>query len=199
MRLAFALLLLSSCSSTPAPETGNTGPGPAAILQFYASPGVIARGDKALLCYGVEGAASVRLEPAVEDIAPSRARCVEAKPRATAKYTLYAKNSAGAEISKEIEVIVDPKLQSETAKAGQGGLILFFTPLAPKVAKGTQATMCYGVKGAVSVSLTPPVQVLKPSDKLCFQTRPDVTTTYTLTATSATGAKDTETVRIAVE
>ena len=199
MRLAFALLLLSSCSSSRAPETRNTGPVPAAILQFYASPGVIAKGDKALLCYGVEGAASVRLEPAVEDIAPSRARCVEAKPGATAKYTLYAKNSAGAEISKEIEVVVDPKLQSEAAKAGQGGLILFFTPLAPKVAKGTQATMCYGVKGAVSVSLTPPVQVLKPSDKLCFQTRPDVTTTYTLTATSATGAKDTETVRIAVE
>jgi hypothetical protein len=180
-------------------EPKPSGPSPAAILQFYASPGVIAKGDKALLCYGVEGAASVRLEPAIEDITPSRARCVEAKPEATAKYTLLAKNSAGAEISKEIEVVVDPKLQSEKAKAGQGGLILFFTPLAPKVAKGAQATLCYGVKGAVSVSLNPPVQVLKPSDKLCFQTRPEVTTTYTLTATSASGAKDTESLRIAVE
>lgn len=199
MRYAFALLFLSSCTSTSLPEQKKTGPAPAAIQQFYASPGVIAKGDKTLLCYGVEGAASVRLDPAIEDIAPSRARCVEAKPEATAKYTLYAKNSEGAEVSKEIEVIVDPNLKSETAKAGQGGLILFFTAMAPKVAKGMPATLCYGVKGAVSVSLTPPVQTLKPSDKLCFQARPEATTNYTLTATSASGGKDTETVRISVE
>jgi hypothetical protein len=161
---------------------------------------VIAKGDKALLCYGVQGAASVRLDPAVEEIAPSRARCVEAKPETTAKYTLYVKNAAGVEISKEIEVVVDPKLPRETAKAGQGGLILFFTAMAAKVPKGMPATLCYGVKGATSVTLTPPAEMsLNPSERLCFQTKPPATTTYTLTATSATGAKDTETVRITVE
>lgn len=202
--LLVACCILAGCGG-PAAEVRKpeaTAPPEAAIIQFYASPTAIAPGDHALLCYGVENAASVRLEPPVEDITPSRTRCVEVKPAASTKYTLFAKSKLGVEISRQTEVTIDPKLPRASApSAGQGGggLILFFTALAPKVPKGMPATLCYGVKGAASVSLNPAVQQLEPRDKLCFQVRPEATTTYTLTATSASGVKDTETLRITVE
>jgi len=144
----------------------------------------------------------VRLEPAIEEITPSRARCIEVTPAVTTTYTLFAKNAAGAEVSKRLELVIDPKMKStKTARvAGGGELISFFTLAGPKkVAKGTAVTLCYGVKGASAVSLLPAEQALVPSDRLCFQVKPQVTTSYTLTATSAAGGKDSETVRIEVE
>jgi hypothetical protein len=41
---------------------------PVRITQFYATKQVIARGEDALLCYGVENATDVRLTPEVESI-----------------------------------------------------------------------------------------------------------------------------------
>jgi hypothetical protein len=196
-----ALCVLAGCSGEPAHEVKKTeAPAPPAITQFYASPATIAKGDHTLVCYGVEGAASVRLEPAVEEIAPSRARCIEVTPAASTKYTLYAKSRDGAEISQQIEVTIDPKRQRAAGPSPrQGGLILFFSAAQTKVPKGGPATLCYGVKGAASVVLTPPVETLVPSERICFQARPETSTAYVLTATSASGEKDTGTVRVTVE
>ena len=44
----------------------GTPPGPVKILQFYASVGMLTQGDKALLCYGVENAKTVRISPTVD-------------------------------------------------------------------------------------------------------------------------------------
>jgi hypothetical protein len=195
------MLAFVSCGSAPPPETGKAEPAPVNILQFYASPVTIAKGDRALLCYGVEGAASVRLQPAVEELAPSRARCVEVKPEASTKYVLFATNAAGAEVSKEIEVVIDPKMKKAVAPAAaREGLILFFTASQQKVSKGTAVMLCYEVKGASAVSVSPsPGEGLTPPGRMCFQARPEATTNYVLTATSAAGGKDTESVRITVE
>ena len=128
MKLAAALSigLCAACSQPSAkPENQQAQPAPAKITQLYASPAAIARGDRSLLCYGVEGAASVRLEPAVEELAPSRARCIEVKPEVSTKYTLYAKNRAGAEVSKEVEIAIDPKMKKA---ATASGLICFLPP-----------------------------------------------------------------------
>lgn len=66
------------------------------ILNFYAAPGAIHRGDEAAICYGVSNAKSVSLEPkATEDVWPSLNRCVEAAPKKTTTYTLTALDSAG--------------------------------------------------------------------------------------------------------
>ena len=197
---AAAFVVFSSCSTTPPPVTKKAEPAPAAatITQFYVSPATIAKGDRALLCYGVEGAVAVRLEPPVDDIAPSLARCLEIKPTATSTYTLFAKNRAGLEVSKPVQLIVDPKMRP-TATAGAHGLVLFFTAAQGKVKKGRPAMLCYGVKGAATVSITPAVQTLTPSERICFQTTPEATTSYVLSAKSADGATDTETVRIIVE
>lgn len=66
------------------------------ILNFYAAPGAIRRGDEAALCYGVSNAKAVTLEPkASEDVWPSLNRCVEASPKKTTTYTLTASDAAG--------------------------------------------------------------------------------------------------------
>lgn len=205
MKLPFPalLFLLSACSNAPAPKTESAPvPPPAAgITQFYASPATVAKGGRSLLCYGVEAAASVRLDPPVEAITPSLARCIELHPTATTTYTLYAKNRAGAEVSQSVTVTVDPKLREPAAAAPSSGLILFFTAVQTRLPKGATATLCYGVKGASSVSIEPAVSpgALAVSDRMCLQTKPEATATYTLTAKSASGETDTERVKITVE
>ncbi|MCZ2080390.1 MAG: hypothetical protein HUU41_03595 [Bryobacteraceae bacterium] len=76
------------------------------ILTFYASPGLLKRGDTGLLCYGVLNAKSVRIEPGVEEIHPALSRCVEVKPGATTTYTLSAADDSGKAVSQTVEVRV---------------------------------------------------------------------------------------------
>jgi hypothetical protein len=65
------------------------------ILDFYAAPGLISRGQKALLCYGVANAKSVRLEPAVARMYPALSRCFEVAPPHDTRYTLTAEDAQG--------------------------------------------------------------------------------------------------------
>jgi hypothetical protein len=65
------------------------------ILSFYASPGIIRRGDSAKLCYGVSNAKSVRLDPPAGEVWPSYSRCLNVSPQKTTSYTLTAQDSAG--------------------------------------------------------------------------------------------------------
>lgn len=204
--MAAVLLVLGGCSSgAPESKPGAAAPAKppaAAITQFYASPSTVGRGGRSLLCYGVETAAHVRLEPPIEEISPSLARCIEVKPAATTTYKLTAANRAGEEVSQSVTLTVDPKIAAGTgapASSAGGGLILFFTAIQGKVPKGMPVTFCYGVKDAVSVSISPAVQSLVPSERMCFQTRPEASGAYVLTATSASGSRDTQTVKITVE
>src|SRR5277367_5199413 len=56
------------------------GGGQLKILDFYASPGAVKRGDHANLCFGVSGATSVRIEPHVEDVHPALSHCMQISP-----------------------------------------------------------------------------------------------------------------------
>ena len=78
------------------------------ILNFYAAPGAIHRGDEAAICYGVSNAKSVSLEPkATEDVWPSLNRCVEAAPKKTTTYTLTAVDSEGHKKSATLTLTVE--------------------------------------------------------------------------------------------
>ncbi len=65
------------------------------ILDFYASPGVIARGETSQICYGVSNAKSVEIAPAAGPVSPSYGECVQVSPREDTTYTLTARDAAG--------------------------------------------------------------------------------------------------------
>ncbi len=66
------------------------------IMNFYASPGAIRRGDSAELCYGVSNAKTVEIDPKLsEGTWPSPARCISIDPKKTTTYTLTAIDAKG--------------------------------------------------------------------------------------------------------
>ena len=77
-----------------------------AILNFYASPTTIRRGESARLCYGVANAKTVKLEPQSEPVWPSGARCVDVKPLKSITYTLTIEDAAGKTLTQDVEVEV---------------------------------------------------------------------------------------------
>lgn len=77
-----------------------------AIQAFYATPGIIHRGQTAQLCYGVANAKAVRLEPQSNPVWPSYSRCVEVAPNKTTTYTLTIEDASGNKKSATVEVKV---------------------------------------------------------------------------------------------
>lgn len=77
------------------------------IINFYAAPGAIRRGDEAELCYGVSNAKSVSIEPPPADgVWPSLDRCVSISPEKTTTYTLTAVDATGKEKTQSLTVTV---------------------------------------------------------------------------------------------
>jgi len=77
-----------------------------AILNFYANPTTIRRGESARLCYGVANAKTVKLEPQSEPVWPSGARCVDVTPTQSTTYTLTIEDAVGKTQSQDVEVAV---------------------------------------------------------------------------------------------
>ncbi|HKV26218.1 MAG TPA: hypothetical protein VJN93_16600 [Candidatus Acidoferrum sp.] len=76
------------------------------ILDFYASPREIRRGESAQLCYGVSNAKTVTLEPQTAAVWPSMARCVDVSPTKTTAYTLEIEDGAGHKKSQTVQLEV---------------------------------------------------------------------------------------------
>ena len=77
-----------------------------AIQNFYASPGVIRRGESVQLCYGVGNAKTVKLEPQPQPVWPSSSRCVDVTPVKSTTYTLTIADAAGHTRTQSLEVKV---------------------------------------------------------------------------------------------
>lgn len=84
----------------------NFGGKELAIQNFYASPGIVHRGESAQLCYGVANAKTVKLEPQSEPVWPSYGRCVSVSPKKDTTYTLTAADAAGKTVTQTVEVKV---------------------------------------------------------------------------------------------
>lgn len=76
------------------------------ISQFYASPGAIRKGEHTLICYGVNGAKSVRIEPPIEKLEPALVHCFEASPSVTTNYELVAADGSGHTVTAQLKVQV---------------------------------------------------------------------------------------------
>jgi len=163
------------------------------ITQFYASTGEIQKGESVTVCYGVENAQSVRLEPPVEELKPAWNRCFQLRPAKTTTYQLIAKGFDEKTVSASVTVkVAGTPRQPES-------IIRLFTTGTPEIQKGQNATICYSLAGAKSVSINPPVQALEPVERYCIVVSPEKTTTYTLTAVAPNGRKETARLTIKVK
>jgi hypothetical protein len=107
--LVIALWTISSSRNTGSQvwiRPVGTHPGPVRILQFYASVGAILPGEKALLCYGVENARSVKISPDLQGVYPSISHCMEIVPEHTTHYTILAEGFDGAVATKSFTLPV---------------------------------------------------------------------------------------------
>jgi hypothetical protein len=77
-----------------------------AIQNFYATPGIIHRGESVQLCYGVANAKTVKLEPQSNPVWPSYSRCVDVTPLKSTTYTLTIADAAGNAKTQTLEVKV---------------------------------------------------------------------------------------------
>ncbi len=80
------------------------GNGQLKVLSFYANPPEVKRGGRALVCYGVSNAASVRIEPPLGETWPSTSRCVEVTAAKDTDYKLTARDAAGHEETRTINL-----------------------------------------------------------------------------------------------
>ena len=86
----------------------SLGGGKLKILSFYANPGIIQRGGRSNICYGVYGARSVRMEPPVESLRPAVSHCLQVSPRQTTLYKLIADDGTGQTATESFTLRVDP-------------------------------------------------------------------------------------------
>ncbi len=77
------------------------------ITNFYASPGVIRPGVPANLCYGVNGATKVRIEPPVGEVWPSLQHCLQVSPSQNTEYKLFAEDDAGHTATEQFTLRVE--------------------------------------------------------------------------------------------
>ena len=151
------------------------------ITQFYASPPSVPKGEKSLLCYGVESAASVRVEPPVEKLSPALTRCFEVSPKEPTTYKLIAEGRNGGTAE-----------QSITVDVGGARPVLFDLSInAPAVKPGQLVSFCFQSKNATSVSGSPgKFQRGGKAEKDCLVDQPSKTTTYEIVASNAQGLSD---------
>ena len=76
------------------------------ILAFYADPPSLKRGDHSNLCFGLDSADWVRIEPGVQPVKPALTRCVSVSPTTTTEYTLTAGGPGGKTVSQTLTILV---------------------------------------------------------------------------------------------
>jgi hypothetical protein len=183
---ALAACTLAACSREP------VKPAPAAaadvrIVNFYATAPRLPRGEKELLCYGVENAKTVWLEPPRQELSAALSRCVEVEPKETTIYTLTAQDAAGKQATQQVTVTTG------AAKAK----IIEVKVSSLEIAKGDPVSICWKAQNA-KVTVTPLI-ASKPAMPNCVVDVPGKTTNYTVTATGADGDEDQEKVTVRVK
>jgi hypothetical protein len=191
--LAAAGTLLSGCSSPtnsdPAPKQAAAPTDDARITQFYSTAERVPRGEKALLCYGVENASVVWLDPGHKELSAALSRCIEVTPTEDTTYVLSAQSPGGKPVTRELKVAT-----------GAGRVrIVNVNISALEVKPGDLVSVCYTVENARAVTIDPLKHRGGADHKGCATDTPRKSTTYTITATGAGGETDQERVTVRVK
>jgi hypothetical protein len=75
------------------------------ILDFY-GPAAIRRGEHATICYGVNAAEHVRIDPPVEQLQPAFSRCFQVAPLRDTDYKLTAEDRTGHSVTQSLTIKV---------------------------------------------------------------------------------------------
>ena len=184
MKISALLLLafLTACNSSgPATHPGSRDPVGPRITQFYSTAATLPRGESANLCYGVEGASAVRIDPPVEPLRPALSRCISVSPAQTTTYTLTATGEQGKTSAQSVTVTI----------AGARPSFDDISINSKEVAPGQQVQFCFKASNAVSVRGAPGRFLSGGSPKTdCLIDNPRKTTSYKLTITGAGGLTD---------
>jgi len=92
-----------------------------------------------------------------------------------------AEEAVAAKKAAQNKRVVDQVFGSGSVK------LLSFSVSQTRLHRGETTNLCYGVSNAVSVTIEPHVEDIKPTYNRCLQIEPKATTTYTLTAKDAAG------------
>jgi len=158
------------------------------LIHFYASPAEIKEGEEATVCYGVENARSVALDPPVQEISPSFNRCFAVSPKNTTTYHFTATGEKGEQATAEFTLPVRPAPP----------FIFMFSTSDHKIRRGDRFTICYGVRYAEKVRLDPVGWDLPAVTKNCVMLWPTTTMKLTLTATGTEGMTDKQATKVEV-
>jgi uncharacterized cupredoxin-like copper-binding protein len=151
-----------------------TSAGNAQIIRFEASPRSIQPGQQSTLSWTTSGAATVSIS-GVGAVTLNGSTTVS--PTVTTTYTLSATSSDGKTVTAPVIV---------TVSTGTVPQIVVFVVTPSTIDPGNSAKLCWQVTGATSISILPGVgSNLNAND--CATVSPSASTTYTLTATNATG------------
>jgi uncharacterized cupredoxin-like copper-binding protein len=162
-------------TATVTVQVGNAPVGMPQIIRFEANPVSIAPGQSSTLSWTTTGASTVTISPTVGSVTLNGSTTVT--PAQTTTYTLTATSSDGHSVSAPVQVVVAP------ANIPQ---ILTFVANPQTIDAGQSSQLCWQVTGATNIQIDPGVGTnLNAND--CATVKPSVTTTYTLTATNATG------------
>jgi len=184
--LALTALVIFSAACAQKPRQADTDP---RITQFYATTPATPRGESATLCYGVDNALAVRIDPPVEPLKPSLIRCISVTPSETTTYTLTAKGPNKKTVSQQATVKITGPLPA----------FLDLSISSKEVAPGDPINFCFKAKNAVKVT-GGPGRFLSggvPAGD-CLVDRPRKTTTYTLKIEGSTGETDEDSVTVKV-
>ena len=141
------------------------------------------KGQPITLCYGVEDARAVRLEPPDEVLGVSRNRCFAVSPKQNTSYALFAKGEDDVEVKLSFLVRVVPKVE-QTELIRHFDVLNAKPPLPPNI--------CYQTaSGARKLTLHPPLVRVTPSaTTVCLPVKVATTTTFVLTAVDDRGRED---------
>jgi len=181
--IAVLALAFTACKQAEVPRVK--------ITEFRATPSFLPTGLTGKLCYGVENATTLNLDPPVEKLLPATERCIDIAPKRTTTYTLaaFGKDAGGGkeanEDKKSVEVRVGPpppRLSDLKASS-------------TSIKRGAAVKVCFKVENAQSVKASP--GKLDPKTN-CLVDRPRKTTTYRITALGSDREEDTGTVTVKV-
>lgn len=101
-------------------------------------------------------------------------------------WSRYESNREATEAAQQKAADAERARNSEITQNGELSFTTFYASDAV-VKRGQSTQMCYGVMNAKTVTLDPPVEQLKPTERHCFDIHPEKTTTYTITADDGAG------------